>query len=50
MTMIYHPIPFIKLVQKFLVENYELIMRICGKNMYNSANSANSANSVHVVN
>jgi len=31
MTMIYDPIPFVKLVQNFLVENYELIMRICGK-------------------
>jgi len=31
MTMIYDPIPFVKLVQKFSVENYELIMLICGK-------------------
>jgi len=31
MTMIYDPIPFVKLVQKILVGNYELIMRICGK-------------------
>jgi len=31
MTMIYDPIPFAKLVQKFLVENYEPIMRICWK-------------------
>ena len=29
--MIYDPIPFIKLVQKILVGNYEPIMRICGK-------------------
>jgi len=31
MTMIYDPIPFVKLVQKMLVENYEGIMGICGK-------------------
>ena len=31
MTMIYDPIPFINLVQKFLVGNYEHIMGICGK-------------------
>jgi len=31
MTMIYDPIPFVKLVQKFLVGNYEPIMRMCGK-------------------
>jgi len=31
MTMIYDPIPFVKLVQKILVGNYEPIMRICGK-------------------
>jgi len=31
MLMIYDPIPFVKLVQKFLVGNYEPIMRICGK-------------------
>jgi len=31
MTMIYDPIPFVKLVQKCIVENYEPIMRICGK-------------------
>jgi len=31
MTMIYDPIPFVKLVQKILVENYEPIMGICGK-------------------
>jgi len=31
MTMIYDPILFVKLVQKFLVRNYEPIMRICGK-------------------
>jgi len=31
MTMIYDPIPFVKLVQKFLVGNYEPIMGICGK-------------------
>ena len=31
MTMIYDPIPFVKLVQKIVVENYEPIMRICGK-------------------
>jgi len=29
--MIYDPIPFIKLVQKILVANYEPTMRICGK-------------------
>jgi len=29
--MIYHPILFIKLVQKILVGNYEPIMGICGK-------------------
>jgi len=28
MTMIYHPIPFVKLVQKSLVGNYEPIMGI----------------------
>jgi len=27
MTMIYDPIPFLKLVQKILVENYEPIMQ-----------------------
>jgi len=41
MTMIYHPIPFVKLVKKFLVGNYEPIMRICGKiftnNLHNGA-------------
>ena len=31
MTMIYDPIPFVKLVQNILVGNYEPIMRICGK-------------------
>ena len=31
MTMIYDPIPFVKLVQKILVVNYEPIMRIGGK-------------------
>jgi len=31
MTMIYDLIPFVKLVQKILVGNYEPIMRICGK-------------------
>jgi len=31
MTMIYDPIPFVKLVQKILVGNYEPIMRFCGK-------------------
>jgi len=31
MRMIDDPIPFIKLVQKNLVGNYELIMGICGK-------------------
>jgi len=30
MTMIYDPIPFVKLVQKILVENYEPVMGICG--------------------
>ena len=31
MTMIYDPIPFVKLVQKNLVVNYEPTMGICGK-------------------
>jgi len=31
MTMIYDPIPFVELVQKILVGNYEPIMRICRK-------------------
>ena len=31
MTMIYDPIPFVKLVQKFLAGNYKPIMGICGK-------------------
>jgi len=31
MTMIYDPIPFVKLVQKFLIGNYEPIMGICRK-------------------
>ena len=31
MTMIYDPILFVKLVQKFLGGNYEPIMGICGK-------------------
>jgi len=31
MTMIYDPIPFVTLIQKILVGNYEPIMRICGK-------------------
>jgi len=29
--MIYDPIPFVKLVQKIYVGNYEPTMRICGK-------------------
>jgi len=33
MTIIYDPIPFDKLVQKFLVGNYEPIMRTCGKDL-----------------
>jgi len=39
MTMIYDPIPFVKVVQKILVGKYEPITRICGKifviNLYN---------------
>jgi len=31
MTMIYDPIPFVELVQKILVGNYEPVMGICGK-------------------
>jgi len=31
MTIIYNPIPFVELVQKILVGNYETIMGICGK-------------------
>jgi len=31
MTMIYNPIHFVKLVQKFFVGNYEPIMGICEK-------------------
>ena len=31
MTMIYDPIPHVRLVEKTLVGNYEPIMRICGK-------------------
>jgi len=31
MTMIFDPIPFVKLVQKILVGNYEPITRICGE-------------------
>jgi len=31
MTIIYDPIPFVKLVQKILVGNYESIMDICGR-------------------
>jgi len=31
MTMIYDPIPFVKLFQKIAVGNYEGIMCICGK-------------------
>ena len=31
MTMIFDPIPFVKLVQKILLRNYEPIVRICGK-------------------
>jgi len=31
MRMIYDPIPFVKLVRKILVGNYEPIMGICGK-------------------
>jgi len=37
--MIYDPITFVKLVQKFLIEKYEPIMGICAKvfiiNLYN---------------
>jgi len=48
MTMIYYPIPFVKLVQKILPGNYEPIMGMCGKIflMY----FAQSPNAVHVVN
>ena len=31
MTMLYDPIPFVKLVQKILVGNYDLIIGICAK-------------------
>jgi len=31
MTMIYDPIPFVNLVQKFLVGNYDPIIGICRK-------------------
>jgi len=31
MIMIYDPIPFVKLIRKFLDRNYEPIMGICGK-------------------
>jgi len=31
MTMISDPNPFVKLLKKILVGNYEPIMRICGK-------------------
>jgi len=31
MTMIYDPIPFVKVVQKISVGNYEPIKGICGK-------------------
>jgi len=31
MTMIYDPIPFVKLVQNILFGNYESVMGICGK-------------------
>jgi len=31
MTMIYDPIPFVKIVQKKLIANYEPIMGIYGK-------------------
>jgi len=31
MTMIYDPIPFVKLIQKILVGNYEPMVGICGK-------------------
>jgi len=31
MTMIYDPIPFVKLIQKFFVGSYEPIMGVCGK-------------------
>jgi len=31
MTMIYNPIPCVKLVQEILVGHYEFIMGICGK-------------------
>ena len=31
MTIIDDPIPFVKLVQKILVGNYQAIMGICGK-------------------
>jgi len=34
--MIYDPIPFIKLVQKILVGNYEPIMGICEKIFVNN--------------
>jgi len=35
MTMIYDPIPFVKLVQKFLLVNYGPIMGISRENIYN---------------
>jgi len=31
MTMIYETIPFVKLLQKIIVGNYEPVMGICGK-------------------
>jgi len=48
MPMIYDPIPFVKLVQKSLVGNYEPIMGIFGKIFLMSF--AQFANVVHVVN
>jgi len=45
--LIYHPIPFVKLDQKFLVGNYEPIIGICGKIFI--MQFAQSANAVHVV-
>jgi len=44
----YDPIPFVKLIQKILVGNYELIIGICGKIFI--LQFAQSANVVHVVN
>jgi len=31
--MIYDPVPFVKLVQKILVGNYEPVMGICGRSL-----------------